>query len=342
MRIRSYESDSRKAWDDFVLGQPDATLFHSTPWKRAVEREFGYQPRYLFAEEDGRIRGVLPLFLISNWVQGSALISTPFAVYGGICAEAETAEAMLRQAACAMARDGAVKYLELRSLRPSASPGFIVKDLYVGFDCALHRDPEVVFRSLPKDTRYMVRKGQKSGLRLVVDSAQVETFYEIYAQNVRRLGTPVFSRRYFDILLEEFGSSAEVGVVWRGNKAVAAVFSFRFRDALLPHFGGSIPEGREWGANNFLYWELIRNACEQGLQRYDFGRSKAGTGAYFFKTQWNMRQTPLPYEYYLVKRRTLPNFSPVNPRLKLAITIWKHVPLPLTKALGPSLVRLFP
>ncbi|MGH9427060.1 MAG: GNAT family N-acetyltransferase, partial [Terriglobia bacterium] len=107
-------------------------------------------------------------------------------------------------------------------------------------------------------------------------------------------------------------------------------------------YGGSLHEARHLAANTLMYWEVIRDACERSIRVFDFGRSKLGTGSYFFKTQWNMQEQPLPYQYFLVARKTLPNFSPLNPRFKLAIALWKHVPLPVTKVLGPALVKLFP
>jgi FemAB-related protein (PEP-CTERM system-associated) len=342
MNIRPYDDNVRADWDAYVLHQPEGTLFHLTAWKRAIEREFGFCGRYLLAEDNGKIRGILPLFLVSNWVQGPTLISTPFAVYGGICASDDDAAIALRQAACRMAVDEGVNYLELRESHRALGDDFVTKELYVTFECQLSEDPAQVLRSLPKDTRYMIRKAQKSGLRAITDNNQLDVFHEIYAESVRNLGTPVFAKRFFRILMEEFGGALQIAVISNQSKALAGVLSFRFRDAILPYYGGSLSEGRQFAANNFMYWEVLRTACEAGLRVFDFGRSKVGTGSYLFKTQWNMHERPLPYQYYLVKRKSLPNFSPANPRFRLAADVWKRVPLPLTKALGPSLVRLFP
>lgn len=342
LTIRPHSREISAAWDAYVLQHPEGTLFHLTSWKRAIEREFGFESRYLAAESNGQIRGILPVFLVSNWIQGPTLISTPFAVYGGVCASDADASIALRDFACRMAVEEGVNYLELREARHTFGDGFLTKELYVTFERPLTKDPEELIRSFPKDTRYMIRKAQKSGLCAVTDNRQLDTFHEIYAESVRNLGTPVFSKRFFRTLLEEFGEAARITIVRRESKALSGVLSFRFRDAILPYYGGSRSEGRQFAANNFMYWEMLRNACEEGLHTFDFGRSKLGTGSYFFKTQWNMRERPLPYQYYLVKGRRLPNFSPVNPRFKVATDVWKRIPLPITKALGPSLVRLFP
>jgi FemAB-related protein (PEP-CTERM system-associated) len=238
IKVRPYEEDAREDWDRFVLHHPEGTLFHLTAWKRAIERGFGFEPRYLIAESAGTIRGVLPLFLSSNWIQGPTLISTPFAVYGGICATDLGARLALQEAACQMARKEQVNYLELRDPEHVAGDGFETKKLYVTFQQQLPSDPEQLMRGFPKDTRYMIRKGQKGGLRTVKDAAELNTFYEIYAASVRNLGTPVFAKRFFKILIEEFGSAVEILSIWNGAEAIAAVFSFRFRDTILPYYGG--------------------------------------------------------------------------------------------------------
>jgi FemAB-related protein (PEP-CTERM system-associated) len=340
--VRRYDESLRAQWDEYVQRHPQGSVFHLTAWKRCVERAFGFQACYLVAEEQGRIRGVLPLFLIDNFVQGKSLISSPFAVYGGICADDEEAAEALRTAACELARAEGVQYLELREQRQVSYPDFHRKDLYVTFDRELPSDAQQLLQSFPRDTRYMIRKAQKAGLRALVDNDRLDVLYDIYAYSVRQLGTPVFSRRYFQILLEEFGDHSEITTIWHGEKAIAGVLSFRFRNGIVPYYGGSLREGRQLAANNFMYWEVMRRAAECGIRHYDFGRSKLGTGAHAFKTQWGMRERPLPYQFYLVRRRTMPNFSPVNPRFRLGVNLWKRLPLGVATMLGPHLVRLFP
>ncbi len=342
-QVKCCGGDLSREWDDYVLRQPTGTLFHLTAWKRAMERAFGYEPRYLVAESGGQISAVLPLFLASNPITGRTLISSPFAVYGGVCAADQRAGGLLLLRAREMARELGVQYLELRDREvPIDAEGFHTKQLYVTFDQELPRDADALMKGFPRDTRYMIRKGQKAGLKAVVGNDQLNTFYELYAESVRQLGTPVFSKEYFRILCEEFGDKLEITVIWQEAKAVAAVLSFLFRDTVLPYYGGSGAEGRKVAANNFMYWEVMRSALERGFRYFDFGRSKVNTGAYQFKMQWNMRERALPYQFYLVRRKDMPNFSPTNAKFKLAISVWQHLPLGLTKVIGPPLVRLFP
>jgi len=340
--INSYRDEIQDKWDEYVYRHRAGSMFHLTAWKRVVEKVFKYEPRYLFSEEGGNIRGVLPLFLVSTLLFGRSLISTPMAVYGGICADNEQISSQLRRSACEMAEKERVQYLELRQSWPTSNTEFQTKELYVTFDLELPQSSEELLKGFPRDTRYMIRKAQKNDLRAVVDNHELNTFYEIYCRSFAHLGTPVFPKRLFSAIFEEFRDQSELTTVWRGTKALASVLSFRFRDWILPYFGGALVEGREFGVNNFMYYEVMKRSIDNGIRYYDFGRSKLGSGSYAFKTQWNMRERRLPYQFFLVRRKTMPNFSPANPKFGLAISLWKTLPLPITKLLGPAMVKAFP
>src|SRR5262249_48809407 len=155
---RPYQDRYQGAWDEYVYHHPSGSIFHSIAWKRVIERVFRFEARYLFVEEHGNIRGVLPLFMVSNLLFGRSLISTPIAVYGGVCADDEPMSSQLRQAACQMAEQERVQYLELREQRPitDSVARFRTKKLYVSFDLELPQSRHELMRSFPRDTRYMI------------------------------------------------------------------------------------------------------------------------------------------------------------------------------------------
>ena len=51
---------------------------------------------------------------------------------------------------------------------------------------------------------------------------------------------------------------------------------------------------------------------------------------------------PLYYQYYLHRIKEIPNINPSNPKFDLPKSIWQRLPLPITKWLGPKLVRGIP
>lgn len=342
VRIQRFHENVAERWDDFVRAQPRGTFFHQAGWKRVVEKTFGYQPCYFYAERGGSMSGVAPVFSISNWIVGHCLISVPFAAYGGVCAaDAESEQALLSHLTqLATARQ--VEYLELRNRDGGLLDGFHRNPRYATFTMPLHADPPAIFASLPKDIRYMIRKGEKAGLQVRRGFDQLDDFYRLFALNMQRHGTPVFSQRYLENLLEEFPKQIDLMLVYSNARPVAGAMSFLFRDTMQPYYVGAAPEARTLAANDFMWWELIQYAAITGKRCFDFGRSKKDTGSYAFKKKWKPEIESLDYQAYLVRRKSVPNFSPANRKFEWATQVWKRMPLGLTRLFGPHVVRWFP
>ncbi len=324
-------------WNEFVLRHPEATFFHRLGWKRVLEEAFGHPTYYLYAEQDGKVLGILPLGQIKSFLFGNALISSPFCVYGGALALSSEIRTALEQKAVELARELKVDWLEFRYLAPSGAHRPI-KDLYVTFKKSLLPELEANFRAIPRKQRAMVRKGMKAGLVSTIDE-EVDRFYKVYAESVRNLGTPVFPKRYFEVLKQTFGEACDILVVEHRSKPVAAVMSFYFKDEVLPYYGGGTPQARELSAFDFMYWEVMRRAVAKGVKVFDYGRSKRETGSFRFKTHWGFTPQPLYYEYELIRARQLPEVNPLNPKYRLFIQAWRHLPLPVANLIGPWLAR---
>jgi FemAB-related protein (PEP-CTERM system-associated) len=335
--IRRMQPSDRARWDEFVLRCPAATFFHRAGWQEVIERAFGHRTWFLLAEADGRIEGVLPLAQVRSLLFGHSLAGLPFCVYGGPAADTDRARIALDQEAVALAGRLQVDHLELR-LRTRSHEDWPAKDLYVTFRREIDPDPEKNLNAIPRKQRAMVRKGLKAGLTTVVDS-ETNRFYRAYSESVHRLGTPVFSRRYFDILRAVFAEDSEILTVTRGDDIVASVLSFYFRDEVLPYYGGGTVLAREVAGNDLMYWEVMRRACERGVRVFDYGRSKRGTGSYDFKRNWGFEPTPLHYEYHLVKASEIPDHNPLNPKYRAFIGMWKKLPLALANRIGPYIVK---
>lgn len=334
--------DWQEEWDAFVDSMAHGTLFHKLGWMRVIQKTFSYEAHYLFAQQSGRICGVLPLFYLKSIFGGRALISTPFAVYGGILAkDSETADALVRHA-CELAEELGASYIELRHIHALQHKRLVTRaDLYCTFLNPIGSSDEENLSRLPKEARRMVRKASRLGLRATL-TREVGPFYDIYAESVRHHGTPVFPRSLFRNLLEEYGENADILLVEHKGRPVAGVLSFYYRKTVLPYYGGSLPAKNYLAPNNFMYYSLMNHAAARGCTHFDFGRSKQQTGAFHFKRHMGFQPIPLQYQYYLRIGAAIPNNNPTNPKFQLAIRIWRRLPLRITKVLGPPLVKQFP
>lgn len=338
IQVHRMRSADRPRWDAFVDSCPDATIFHRSEWRDLIEGVFRHRAHFLFAQRNGEFAGVLPLVEVKSRLFGHSMTSLPFAVYGGCASRDADAIAALHRAANALAREVGAAHLELRN-REQREPSWPTQDLYVTFRKALAPDVESNMNAIPRKQRAMVRKGIKNGLRGEIDQT-VDRFFELYADNVHRHGTPALPKRWFEALKHAFGERCEAMIVVdAAGTPVSGVLSFYFRDEVLPYYAGDTVAARDLAANDFKYWELMRRACERGLKVFDYGRSKRGTGSFDFKKNWGFEPTPLHYEFSLHGRDTIPQNNPLNPKYRLMIETWRRLPRPVANFLGARLSR---
>jgi len=335
--IKLLEPAQCQRWDNYAMAAADASFFHLSAWQQVIRQAFGHDTYYYYAEQDGEITGILPLTHINSFLFGNSLISNAFCVYGGIVASNEEAFVALQAQAQQLARELGVDCLELRN-RQQCHPDWPHKELYVTFRKELDPDVEKNLNAIPRKQRAMVRAGIKAGLVSVVDD-HVERFYRAYSESVRNLGTPVFPKKYFQILKDAFGEKCEILTIEHEGELVASVMSFYFKGEVLPYYGGGTDAARDLKGNDFMYWEVMRRAVEKGCRIFDYGRSKVGTGSYRFKKHWGFEPEPLYYEVDLVKAKQIPEINPLNPKYQLFIAAWKKLPLPVSQMVGPWLAK---
>ena len=325
-------------WDGFVKAQPLATFFHLSGWKAVTEESLGHRCYYIFVRSAREIVGVLPLTHVRGRLFGKSLISNGFCVYGGPLAASPEALQALDSAAIALAQELKVERIEYRLRQPMHADWPCDHKTYVTFRKPIERDPEKELLKVPRKQRAMVRKGINYGLIGEIDD-DVSRLYPLYAESVRNLGTPVLGRRYFECLKSIFAQESQVLTVSSNGIPLTSVISFFFRDEVLPYYGGGSSAARDSAANDFMYWEVMRRACEAGVAIFDFGRSKVGTGSFAFKKHWGFDPQPLYYENYLRSLKQVPQINPLNPKFALMIAIWKRLPLGVANIIGPLIAR---
>jgi serine/alanine adding enzyme len=335
-------TSSEQAWDRFVHAHPDATGYHAWKWRRVFEEAFGHETVYLAAHQDGEMVGVLPLVVFRSPLFGRFGVSLPFVNYGGVCARDGAVARALGQEALRVAAARGLSHIELRHTTRQR-PDLPARGHKVGMYLTLERDAGRAWDGLDRKVRNQVRKAEKSGLTARSGGTELlGRFYDVFARNMRDLGTPVYSIRFFERVLSTFPESSRVFLVDHGDVTVAGGITLTHRDTLEVPWASSLREYRSQSPNNLLYWRIIEHAIAAGHATLDFGRSTPNEGTYQFKQQWGAQPRPLHWEYLLHGRAGLPNLSPANPRFRSAIKIWSRLPLPITNWIGPHIVRSIP
>ncbi len=327
---------------DFVLAHADGSPFHLPQWQVAITHGTGHDAHCLIAEDgQGAIMGLLPLHLVHSPLFGRALVSSGFAVGGGILADDARVADALADAAILLAARWSASDIELRGGLIPASGWHVKCDAHAGFVRQLAADDEAELLAIPRKQRAEVRKGL--GLDLTVttgtDARERADHYAVYAESVRNLGTPVFPRSLFDAVLDHFGDDADILTVRENGVAVASVLSLYHQGAVMPYWGGGLFAARRLRANDVMYYALMNHARRRGCDRFDFGRSKADSGAYHFKRNWGFEPQPLHYASWCADGRAPRDINPNSPKYRAQIALWQKLPLAIANRLGPLIAR---
>jgi FemAB-related protein (PEP-CTERM system-associated) len=207
----------------------------------------------------------------------------------------------------------------------------------------LEKDIEAQWECIDSKTRNQVRKAEKSGLKVLFGNTELlDGFYSVFSRNMRDLGTPVYGANFFRNILETFPGSTRILSVLLNGETIASGILTWFRDVLEVPWASSLRKYRSLCANNLLYWEAIAFAIRNGAKKFDFGRSTPGEGTYHFKKQWGTTSLPLQWQYLLDESKQIPELNRQNPKYQLAIRIWRQLPVPITRVIGPMIVRNIP
>lgn len=330
-------------WDAYVATRSNSSNYHQYGWKNVVEKSFGHTGLYLAATDAQReICGILPCVQMRSRLFGNFLVSMPFFNYGGLLSDNAAISRELLQAADQLLAETASRHLELRHLNRSADIGE-TRQHKVSMLLELDRSDDDQWRGLDTKVRNQIRKARNSGLTTVIGKKELlEGFYKVFSRNMRDLGTPVYSRYFFQNILDTFPDTTRIiSVMQRDTTVASGIMTWHRRTMEMP-WASSIRDVRSFCPNNLMYWEAIRFAISTGATNFDFGRSTPDSGTFKFKKQWGASPVQLYWQYRLQEGAPLPDFSPNSPRYQMAVKIWQRLPLPVANLIGPHIVRSIP
>jgi len=328
-------------WDAFVTRQPDWTHFHLAGWRDVMQRAFGHPCPYLVARDaNGTIEGVLPLVRVKSLLFGHFLVSMPFLNYGGPLGGPDARRALV-DAAAQMAIDDRVGLLQLRARGelPTTLPAghqkiTAVVDIPTG-------GGEAMMKQLSHKMRTKVRKPQKEGVTIRWGRDQLEPFHRVLAHNMRDLGTPVQSQRFFEIIADVFGDSVWFACGYLNDAAVSGGCGFVWRDEMEITWSSSLRLSSGIRPGYLLHWAFLERAANEGLRVGNFGRSTPGSGTHEYKQQWGTRDEQL-WWYYRSRSGAASTPSPDDGKFSWGPRLWQKLPVGVATKLGPLIVRSIP
>jgi serine/alanine adding enzyme len=286
---------------------------------------------------------MLPLALVKSPFFGRFLVSLPYVNSSGVVAQEAAISMQIVDAAVALADRLDVRYFELRQEREIVHPALTHKnESKVLMRLTLPGSADELWSGFKSKLRSQIRSGEKHDFAIGWGGLEcLDAFYQVFSRNMRDLGTPVYSRRFFATILTQFSGRAELCIMrLKGQPVAGALLMHGDRVSEVPS-ASSLREFNATNANMVMYWHLLRRAVERGQHVFDFGRSTVDSNTYRFKKQWGAVPSPSIWQYY-VRRGSIGDMRPDNAKFGLAIQAWRRLPVWLTRLIGPTIVRGIP
>jgi FemAB-related protein (PEP-CTERM system-associated) len=329
------------SWDEFVAQAEGGSFCHLAGWRDILSDVLGTECLYWAAtDSNGAWQAILPLVRVKSWMFGHYLVSLPFLNYGGPLGS-PAARRRLVQEAVAEARRSRVDLLELRT-RQGEDVGLPVCARKITVLLELPPSSEQLWQeSFSAKLRTKIRRVHKERMEMRFGPDQLDAFYDVFARNMRDLGTPVLPRQFFERIATVFRDRVLFGAVYWERQPVAAGCGFMWRDEFEMTWSSGVRQHGHRRPNLLLYSCFLEYLIERGVRVFNFGRSTPGSGPHEFKRQWGGRDVPLPWCQYASGARAAPP-SPDDPAFSWGPRLWRWLPLPIANRLGPRIIRFLP
>jgi CelD/BcsL family acetyltransferase involved in cellulose biosynthesis len=292
-------------WNEFIDRHPEASLFHSLEWLRALSRTYGYRPlAYTTAGPDEELRNAVVFCRVESWLTGRRLVSLPFSDHCQPLVDTQEDLEIISTALEQELRQEQWRYLEMRPLQsfqldtplPCATLSYSFHEL------DLRPDLDTIFRNFHKSSiQRKIRRAEREALSYCEGSTEIllNDFYALFKITRRRHGVPPQPRKWFANLIEAFGDDLKIRVAYKDTKPVAAILTLRHKNTLIYKYGGCDARFNRLGGMHCLFWKAIQEAKAAGLRSIDFGRADADQrGLITFKNRWGAKESLLTYLRY--------------------------------------------
>jgi len=292
--------DSMK-WEHFVESSPEGWLFHSWKFLKITEKYSGFTFLPFAFKRGSEVLALFPLFYCRKWGVKCLFSPPPVTgipylgpVWGPEYYSLSQSQRENRQQQFMSAIGERIAQLNPHYLSISLSPGchdvrpyvwqgFSVRPAFY-YSRILTEELDQIWSDCQANLRRYVRKAEQEGLQMVEMKEAEQLFDRLSARYAEQgLRVPILSGEYLSELLRSFpGRLRLYGVRNEQGQTLAMILLHGYKRAILWQ-GGIKSPGRS-GANEYLIWQLIRLAKEEGFERLELaGASRPNLNAFNVK-----------------------------------------------------------
>jgi len=329
-------------WDLLIRNHPQASVFHTTSWLRALNTVYGYTPVVVTTCPPGTplTNGVV-FCDIKSWLTGRRFVSLPFSDHCDPLVDDPNELETLLSHLTSRVDANAKTYLEIRpkSCEPSSGSRLDRSEMYHFHLLDLRRSESDLFRNFHKDcVQRKIRRAEREQLRYEEGSSEelLEDFHNLLVMTRRRQYLPPQPLSWFRGLIAAFGENLKIRVAYKEGLAVASILTLLHNKSMVYKYGCSNAAFSSLGGTALLFWKTIQEGKDRGLEELDFGRSDVDNpGLIAFKEHWGASVFPITYWRYPRKAAGFASWS----KGRLARTVVSAAPDLALKTVGKLLYR---
>lgn len=333
--------DRQKDWNSYIQENPFSIAWQVFDWYRIVNRHHRVQFLPLAAMNGTRIEGILPLYKLKTLKGGSALISVPYAVAGGILADdPEVRDALLAHATRLMKEQDCTRII-LKQYKIRIEGDLNTDENYYNRELNLTQSESDLLTQFSEVNREVLDRTEKDRWTLSCPTDDINGFYNVLHKYSRDRGVPCVAKGWITDLIDL--GMYSVAQLRNGDGRSAFTMVKKYKDTVSFPFTCATGIGEDHHPIIYmLYWELIRRFKDEGYRIFHSGRIPANDDTDPFRLGWGGVRNGYYYQYY-------PNTSAKtefavrrSPKRKAFETVWKKTPLWITKTVSPFIIRQFP
>ena len=284
--------DSR--WPEFVGRHPNASVFHTSGWLRALQVTYGYEPvAFTTSAPTEQLTNALLFCEVRSWLTGSRLVSLPFSDH---CEPLVEHTEQFRTLASFVERLRSTerwKYVEMRSANSllDFGGGFSKATTYCLHRLDLRPSLDVLYKGFHKDCiQRKISRAEREALSYETGRSEslLHQLYGLLQLTRSRHRLPPQPIEWFRNLVACMGEDVCIRIASKAGQPVAGILTLSHGRRMVYKYGGSDTRFNNLGGTPMLFWHAIKEAKQAGAEELDFGRSDLDNpGLIAFKGRWS-------------------------------------------------------
>ena len=345
--------DMEIKWDNYISNNKNALIYHTLEYRNAISQTYGYAPLYFLAiDSDSNVKGAVVSFYTKTLIGGKKIQTLPFGAYCDILYDTEEALVFLIRKLIDVGKQENINFIELKlktELPPLPSDiTLIKKSNYCILELELSKNIDETRikynKRLRKNLRNYHQKAIKDGLiiRHMKSYDDLKEFYDVYIREMRdkhKMIPKPYSliETLFNLFYKK--KNIDLILIEHNNKIIAGIILYFFKDRVIYEFSASDLKYNRYSPAVLMLDYAIQKSHLENFRIFDFSITSLNHISLLdFKLRWGSKIIKLPYYYYLINSKHVPDFD-YNTSYPLLRMPYRYIPLPIIKLLAPLVIK---